>query len=663
MFVDRDLSAIKFNERILIEAGSDRNPLIERLNFISIFESNLEEFFRVRVGSRIDSGKSKKALNEIYASISHLLPTLDDTFDNILKDGKRYFIYANREMLTSAERAYLKQLFLKKIAPIISPFIIDKSIPFPFFDNGQSVIGLTLETKNGKTKFGLIPIPKDLPKAVILPSDTLRFIPIKDVICEFCEKLFHKYTIKEQIVFSIIRNADIDEYEDLYNFGSDLRETMSKLIELRSKTAPISLRYNGEKCEKILRHLKKALCLSKKQMFYQKTPLKIDFLDILDKRLNTHPELYFKPIKSVYPTYAKATSVIDALRERDRLLMYPFEDIQFLLDLLSQASSDVRVRKIMITLYRVAENSKVVATLIDAVKRGISVTCVVELRARFDEKNNIDFSKQLQDAGCEVIYGLEDFKVHCKVLLIEFADGGVISQIGTGNFNEKTAKIYTDLSLFTADFSIADDLKRVFLAIKNNEFVSDSNRLLVAPLHFKEQILNLIDGEIEKCKNGEPCGITLKMNSLTDKDIMHRLERASEAGVKIQMIVRGVCCLIPGVSGVSDNITIKSIVGQLLEHSRIYAFGAGDDCKYFISSADFMTRNTDERVEIAVPVTDSVCKNKLRTILNLALSDTAGSYELHSDGQYRRVDESSEINMQQRLFEIAESGILNSQME
>lgn len=660
MFVDRDLSAIKFNKRILNEAGLPGNPLMERLKFVSIFESNLEEFFRVRVGARIDSGKSKSVLKEIYREVEHLLQILDSTFDGILKDGEQYFNYAKFDTLTTAEREYLKQLFLKEIAKVLSPIIIDKSIPFPFFESGQSVIGLTLETKNSKTKFGLIPIPESLPKAVVLSGDTLRFIPTKDVICGYAGKLFRKYKIREQTVFSIMRNADIDEYENLYKFHADTRDTMSKLIELRKKSAPISLRYNGENCKEILHHLKKALCLSKKQMFSQKTPLKIDFLDILNENLCDKNELHFSKPDSVYPQFAKGTSIIDAVRKRDRLLMYPFEDIQFLLDLLNQAAADTRVKKIMITLYRVAHNSKIVSALAEAAKRGIKVTCVVELRARFDEKNNIDYSRQLQDAGCEVIYGLDGFKVHCKVLLIELQGGGAVAQIGTGNFNETTAKIYTDLSLFTADFSITDDVKRVFSAIKNKEFVRDTSKLLVAPLHFKEQILNLIDIETEKCKNGEPCGITLKMNSLTDKDIMRRLQSAAQTGVKIQMIVRGVCCLIPDEY---DNITIKSIVGQFLEHSRIYAFGAGEDCKYYISSADFMTRNTDERVEIAVPVTDNACKKRLRTILNLALADTSGSYELLSNGEYSRVHSDSNISMQRQLFKVAESDILSASKE
>lgn len=671
LFIDRELSWIKFNERVLEEARSLDNPLIERLRFAAIFQSNYEEFFRVRVGSLCDKllvgaedGKDdrrevKKQLEDIYAETKKLLPVLDDSFRGILDAGKKYFTRVSEENISPAERVVLKQLFEREIAPFITPFIIEKKHPFPFFDNAMMVVGVTIAKKSGGSRFGLIPIRSSLPRAVFLPGKNCRFMLIEDLISMFAHKVFHKFVITEKIIFSVIRNADIDENEGLYDFDIDFRETMSRLIELRSSLAPVELKYIGKDCDKILAHLRNVLFLSKRQLFRQETPLNMGFISLLEKRLDRekYPGLYYSPLSPQYPaTVDRGKSIIDRIIKRDVLLSYPFEDIQMLIDLMDEAAADERVKEIKISLYRVASNSKIVQALIDAARRGKKVTCLVELRARFDEENNIDWSKRLEDAGCRVIYGISNYKVHCKLLIIGLRDGRDIIQIGTGNFNESTARLYTDLALFTANPAIASDSREVFRCLENGSFVEEAKELLVAPLGLKSGVIALIDNEIEKKRAGRPAEITLKMNSLTDKELINKLIEASMNGVKIKMIIRGICCLVPGVAGKTENIEVYSIVGRLLEHSRIYAFGAGREKKYYISSADFMTRNTTQRVEVAVPVHDYMAKLKLARILRFSLQDNQKLRRMRSDGTYVNVHRSvraKEHNMQQELFDEA----------
>lgn len=673
LIIDRELSWIKFNERVLEEARCKDNPLMERLRFISIFQSNFEEFYRVRVGSisdqllvesdeaeTADGNYEKKQLKNIFSATRALLPQLDLAFDEILKDGKRYFTRVKENTVTSAEKVVLRQIFEKEVAPFISPFIVEKKHPFPFFDNGVTVVGVTLPKKNGGAKFGLIPLRKSLPRAVFLPSNNCRFILMEDLIILFIHEVFKNFTITEKIIFSVIRNADIDVNEGLYDFDIDFRTTMTRLIELRGTLAPVELKYTGENCQRILKHLKKNLCLSKKQLFFQKTPVNMGFVSLLEKQLDkqNYAKLYYPPLKPQYPAVLQGgKSLIDKIRRKDVLLSYPFDDIQVLIDLLAECAKDKRVTEIMISLYRVASNSKIVQALTDAARSGKKVTCLVELRARFDEENNIDWSKFLEDAGCKIIYGMPNYKVHCKLLLIGLKDGkGDIVQIGTGNFNESTARLYTDLALFTANPKITNDAREVFRCLKEGVFVEKCEELLVAPLCLKTGIISLIDGEIEKIKMGKPAAITIKMNSLTDRDLIDKLIEASVAGIHVKMIIRGICCLVPGIPGKTENIEVRSIVGRLLEHSRIYAFGVGKEKKYYISSADFMTRNTSQRVEVACPVYDYKAKLKLNKILRLALSDNQKARIMNSDSDYIPVKASAHAkphNLQMELFEDA----------
>ncbi len=670
LWIDRELSWTQFNRRVLEEAQRGRNPLMERLRFISIFESNFDEFFRVRVGALQDqvlmeededadaAKHDAKRLSDVCKATRRLLPRLDALFDECMEDASDRFTRLTEDTLSDDDRAALRQIFDREVAPFIAPFVTDKKHPFPFLENGVQVVGVTLQKKNGGVKFGLISVPKALPRAIFLPGRRCRFILLEDLIQLFAHKVFHRYEIVESIVFSIIRNADIDENEALYDFDVDFRGAMSKLVDLRGKLAPVELKYRGEDCDKILTHLKRMLYLSKKQLFCQKAPLQMGFLSLLEARFpkEKHPELYYEPLPSVYPPQVdKAASLLDQVMERDRLLSYPFDDIAFLLDLLEQAAADERVESIACSLYRVASTSKIVQHLIDAARRSKAVTCLVELRARFDEENNIDWSKRLEEAGCRVIYGPPGYKVHCKLLYIGLKDGRGLAQVGTGNFNENTAKLYTDLALFTGHKGIVEDVKNVFACLEAGRFVEKSEHLLVAPLCLKAGLMDLIDQEIQKARDGQPAGIQLKMNSLTDRELVDKLIEAGQAGVRVQMVIRGICCLTPGVPGLTDNIEVRSIVGRLLEHSRIYVFGAGRKRRYFISSADFMTRNTMQRVEAAVPVYDYNARRKLARIMRLALSDNQKAWTLKADGSYKMPSSSrgKPVNLQLALYQAA----------
>lgn len=669
LIIDRELSWIKFNERVLEEAEAKDNPIMERMRFISIFQNNYDEFFRVRVGSISDEAlvaadntdeelkrEYKKQLKHIFKATSALMPRLDSAFEGILNDGKKYFTKVTEETATNAEKVVLQRIFEHEVAPYLSPFIIEKKHPFPFFDNGVPVVGVTLQKKNGGFKFGLVPLRKSLPRAVFLPSDNCRFMLMEDLVTMFTDLFFGKNIITEKIIFSVIRNADIDVNEGLYDFDMDFRSTMERLIELRGSLAPVELKYKGNNCERILKHLKHNLCLGKKQLFRQETPIDMGFFSLVEKRLDKHkyPKLYYVPLSPQYPPALRKGKLLDRIRKKDLLLNYPFDDIQVLIDLLDEAAVDKRVNQIKISLYRLASNSKIVQALSNAAKSGKKVTCLVELRARFDEENNIDWSKILEESGCKIIFGMPNYKVHCKLLLIGMNDEkGDIVQVGTGNFNESTARLYTDLALFTSNPDIVADAREVFKCLKEGKFVENSKELLVAPLGLKTKLISLIDEEIEKARQNKPCAIELKLNSLTDKELIRKLIEASTAGVPIKMVIRGICCLVPGIKDQTDNIKVFSIVGRLLEHSRIYIFGAGADKKYYISSADFMTRNTSQRVEVATPVYDYKAKAKLNRIMKCCLADNTKSREMNSEAEYHHVVPTANAkthNAQMELF-------------
>lgn len=669
-YIDRELSWIKFNERVLEEAVCKDNPLFERLKFIAIFQSNYDEFFKVRVGSAMDSllisedddecEKYRTRLNGIFKSTRKLMPALDEAFSGILADGEGFFRQITEKNITTEEKSFLKRAFEREIAPFIAPFIIEKKHPFPFIDSTTPIVGVTIKKKNGGVRFGFIPIRTSLPRVIFMPGDDCRFILIEDLIYIFASKVFHKFEIVERAIFMIIRNSDVDESYGLYDYDVDFRDTMSKLVELRQRLEPVEVKYNGNNCDKLLSYLSKTLFLSTRQFFCQQTPITMSFVGMLEKRFpkQKFPSLYYKPMQPQYHTDIDPNqSIISQIRKKDLLLSYPFDDITTLIDLLDEAALSPKVNEIMISLYRVATNSKIVHALVKAAKKGKRVTCLVELRARFDEANNIDWSKQLEEAGCQVIYGLPHYKVHCKLIYIGFNDKKAdLAHIGTGNFNETTAKLYTDLALITSNPDITADVREVFRCLINGEFVDNTQELLVAPNLLKTRVINLIDDEIEKQQRGAPAGIIFKVNSITDRDIIQKLVEASQAGVKIKLIVRGICCIVPKVAGYTDNIEIISIVGRLLEHSRIYAFGVGRETKYYISSADFMTRNTSQRVEVAAPVYSFKAKQRLSRILKSCLADNVKARKMNKNAKYshiKAVRGAAEHNSQIQLYQEA----------
>ncbi|OJU16628.1 MAG: polyphosphate kinase 1 [Clostridiales bacterium 43-6] len=655
IFENREISWIKFNERVLEEAENGDNPLMERLKFISIFSSNFDEFFRVRLGTlndRLlldddfkDDKQGKTAYEQIKGVERHtnkLLPRYDRAYSRILTLLEPYGVtQISTDDMEAEDKEYLRTKFEKEIGPVVSPYIIEKRHPFPFFPNGQIVVGITLETKNSSIRFGLIPVHSELPKIIFIPGAKAKFILIEDLIKIFSHKIFHKFKILERAVFTIIRNADINENEGLYEYDIDFRDTMSKLIERRNKLAPVRLKYSGDNCQKLITHLRKTLSLEKGQAGRQSSPLNLKFLEGIETKLSKaeYKDLYYKVlIPQKNPAIDQTLPIIDQILQRDLMLFYPFEDIGHFIALLEQASKDSRVTAIKICMYRVANNSKIIHNLIEAARNGKEITCVVELRARFDEENNIDWSNRLEEAGCKVVYGLPNYKVHCKLLLIEMntEKKNRICQIGTGNFNEVTARLYTDVSLLTAHGEIAKDVENVFQSLEQGVFAVDNKHLLVAPLELKARIIENIDREIAKKLRGEPAGIVLKMNSLTDKQLIDKLVEAGQAGIRVVLIVRGICCLVPGIKDKTENIEVRSIVGRFLEHSRIFVFGIGRAKKFYISSADFMTRNTTQRVEVAVPIYDRKIKQKLNHVMRVYLSDKVKTRILKPSGKYVR---------------------------
>ena len=494
-----------------------------------------------------------------------------------------------------------------------------------------------------------------------LPSNPKRIILLEDLIKRYSSRVFHKFKVEGKLIFQVIRNADIDENDGLYDYDPDFLETMTKIVEVRSFRAPIKLNYQGNHIPKMLNYLSKALGLRKMQLFEYESPLSFDFMEDLERLFNKKERS-----KVIYPAYkASHNPVLDysgdlmsQILEKDILMSYPFESIDSMVKLLEQASRDERVSEISMTLYRAAKHSKIVAALIAASKHGKKVTCVVELRARFDEHNNIRLAEELQAAGVKVIYGLSGYKVHSKILLIELSDDKKISLIGTGNFNESTARFYTDVALMTAKPELTTDVKSVFESIEAGGFVQQTKALLVSPLLMKSKILELIGQQTELAKSGKSARIVMKMNSLTEKEVMKKLIEASKAGVKIDLIVRGICCILPGVKGETENIHLRSIVGRYLEHSRIFAFGSGEESpiKYYISSADIMTRNLTGRVEVATPIYDENCQRKLQGILDLCLADNVKARIGKSSGKYvlpKLGKKTSKIESQVELMNLA----------
>ena len=639
IYMNRELSWLKFNERVLEEAENPENPLCERLTFASIYQSNLDEFYMVRVGSLVDqmllakdirenktNMTPKEQLDAILARTKKLNRKRDVVYEEIMESLEEYGVHMlNFHKIEKEDRNYLERYFEAEVAPVISPSIVGKRQPFPFLRNKEIYAVVVLETKKGKEKLGIIPCSSaGIQRLIPVPGKTGTYMLSEELILHFVSKIFKGYHIKAKSLLRITRNADIDA-DALYDEDLDYREFMVELIKARKKLAPIRLELSREMDGDVVETLCEYLEVDKNFVFRGDIPLDLSFVFQIQDGLRKRTELFYeKRIPQKSPMFNSHEPILDQIAKKDRFLSYPYESIKPFLTMLHEAANDEDVVSIKMTLYRVAKQSKVVEALIEAAENGKEVFVLVELKARFDEENNIGWSRLLEDAGCHVIYGLDGYKVHSKLCqIMKKKDGNVeyYTQIGTGNYNEKTARLYTDLSLMTADPKIGTEAARVFQALAMGETVEDMDHLLVAPKCLQNKVLAMIDEEIEHAKVGEQAYIGLKMNSLTDKRIMNKLVEASCAGVHIDMVVRGICCLIPGVKGQTENIHIISIVGRFLEHSRIYIFGTQERAKIYISSADFMTRNTLRRVEVAAPIEDPDIRMQIQEMFVTMLSD------------------------------------------
>ena len=647
---NRELSWLKFNERVLEEAYADEVPLYERLKFIAIFTSNLDEFFMVRVGSLYDmsldgdeqidnkTGLSpSQQLERIYHAVEPLYKKRDRYFREVENALRGYGIKDMRiDELKGDDAVFVYDYWRSCILPVLSPQIVDEHHPFPFVANKALHVAVELQKKK-RTIMGLIPMPAALPALLFLPGDGIRYVHLEDIVCRYAEEVFPAYPVLSRNIFCVTRNADISPEDEEFAPAGDFREKMKKLVKQRSRLAPVRL-----ECAQLLNDfffgiLSEKLGLTRAQIYATEAPFTMSYVYGLSQKFDEEMQkkLCYRPFT---PQMVRG-SLFEFPRGRDVLLSYPYESMQPFLRLVRRAANDPGVTSIQITIYRLAKEAKLIDSLCLAAENGKEVLVLIELRARFDEQNNIDWSERLETAGCRVIYGFEGFKVHSKVCLITRLEHGnprYITQIATGNYNEKTAAQYTDLSLITADQNIGRDAAEFFRNMAIGNLEEDYKTLMVAPKCMKSRIMELIDEEIKKGKDGQ---IIFKVNSVTDLEVINKLSEASCAGVRIMLLVRGICCLLPGVPEYTENIRVFSIVGRYLEHSRIYSFGVGSEQKLYISSADLMTRNMQRRVEVAVPIYAPHIRERINHILDVYFRDTAKARELKSDGNYERFPE------------------------
>ena len=672
VYMNRELSWLKFNERVLEEAENPEVPLCERMTFVSIYQSNLDEFFRVRVGSlqdqmlintEIRENKTKmtsaEQIRAIIKEVKKLNQRKDKAYEKLMKKIEDYGItFINYASAKTEEKKFLEKYFMKEIMPLSSPTIVSKRQPFPFLKNGEIYAVVVLETRNKKERIGIIPCSNNmLARMVELPGGKGRYMLIEELILHYIGKVFKGYKVKGKSLLKVVRNADIDA-DAAYDEDLDYREFMEDLMKQRKKLSPVRIDLSREMDETVVDALCRYLDVTPDRVFRSEAPLDVSFVFQVQDLLRRNTELFYeKRVPQKSPEFKDGQSILQQITKEDKLLSYPYDSIRPFLKMLTEAAEDDSVISIKMTLYRLAKQSKVIEALCEAAENGKEVVVLVELRARFDEENNIRWSRMLEEAGCQIIYGLEHYKVHSKLCLItRRGENGIqyITQIGTGNYNEKTARLYTDLSLMTANEQIGMDAARVFQALAKGEVVEDMEHLLVAPKCLQSKVIEKIEEQIQKQKNGETAYIGLKMNSLTDKRIIDKLIDASKAGVKIDMIVRGICCLIPGVEGETENIHVISVVGRFLEHSRIYIFGKGEEAQYYIGSADFMTRNTVKRVEVAAPVYSERLKKRLQDLFDLMLSDNKKARKEDAKGTYSVVEcKGQPINSQELLYQEA----------
>lgn len=654
---DRELSWLKFNHRVLQEAMDPQTPLMERMKFMAIFTSNLDEFFMIRVGSLYDLSllpnehkdnktgwTPRQQLQHIFEAVRPLYEERDDVFHRLEAElAAREVIHVPFNALTEKEKKYVHHYVQSVVMPVLSPQVVDVHHPFPHLINKAQYFLLRLKEEH-KEQFGILPLPTLLPRIVKLPGHEIRYILLEEIIAPYIEKLLEMYKVEEQVLVCVTRNADISPEDEGVDVEDDFRRQMKKALKKRARMHPVRLEVQG----KLSRDMRNFLCtkldIKHEQVFISKAPMDLSYVYALsDVFPQMEKELFYPKFTPKYPgDLDHDESMIRQIQKRDVLLFYPYQSMEPFLQLVKQASEDPHVLSIKITIYRLAKQSRLVEYLVAAAERGKEVTVLMELKARFDEQNNINYAEILEDAGCTLLYGFDKYKVHSKILLItRHVKNKVqyITQVGTGNYNEKTAKLYTDFSLMTADNAIGEDADAFFKNMAVANLHGAYQHLLVAPHALKPALLHCIDHEIIKQQNGREGYIAMKMNSLTDRALIDKLAEASQAGVKIQLLIRGICCLVPGIEGKTENITVHSIVGRFLEHARVYCFGTEEDRKLYISSADLMTRNMEKRVEIACPVMDSRLQKRICLLMDYMLRDNVKARELHNDQNYHEVEQ------------------------
>lgn len=671
-YTNRELSWLQFNERVLNEAGNPRVPLAERMTFASIYQTNLDEFFMVRVGTlmmqmnakeKVIENKtgmtSEEQVKEILAHVCLLEKKKAKIYEQLMGELEPKGIrIINFNRLSNEEGRLLEQYFDAHIAPFLSPMVIGKQQPFPFLANKQLYAIVLLTSQKGKKKTGIVPCSNSVFKRLIeIPTRPGCFMLSEELILHFISKLYPKYEIREKSIMRVTRNADIDAH-DLYDEDMDYRDMMEQLIKKRVRLDPVRVELSRKINDEAKQELSNFLEIGTSHIINVKTPLDLSFVFTLQNYLREQKELFYEkrsPRES--PALSLHESILSQIEKKDVLLSYPFESMKPFIKMLNDAAEDPDVVSIKMTLYRVADRSKIIDALIEAAENGKEVVVLVELRARFDEANNIEMSHRLEDAGCQILYGLGDYKVHSKLCLITRKKGdsyAYITQIGTGNYNEKTSRLYTDLSLITANQEIGADAAKVFLALQQGETVEDVSKLLVAPKCLQNKVLEMMEEQITNKKAGKEAYIGVKINSLTDKVLIDKMIEASKAGVRVDLIVRGICCLKPQIPGVTENIRVISVVGRYLEHSRIYRFGVGDEEKIYIASADFMTRNTIRRVEVAAPIYDPAIRERIRYIFDTIMQDDEKGKEQNAQGIYEdRHIHDVPVNSQEIFFQDA----------
>lgn len=662
---NRELSWLRFNHRVLEEAQDESVPLMERMKFVAIFTSNLDEFFMIRVGSLYDmaaadntkqdirSGMTaEEQLAAIYRAVAPLYKERDKTYAEIKKQLHPYGVCGlGFKELEQQEKKYVKKYFKEQILPVLSPQIVDANHPFPHLLNKEIYVVANLK-QGGKTMLGVVPVPQYISDVLFLPGHDIRYIRMEKVIMEYLELVFDRYQVSDKNYICVTRNADIAPNDELMADNEDFRFVMQETLHKRRRMAVVRL----EAANPLGKEMEKFFCekfhIAPECIFRTKMPMKLGFIFTIADRVpeSMKKALTDPPFLPQPSSMLSEGSVMEQVKKKDVLLSYPYESMEPFLQLIKEASTDPDVMTIRITIYRLAKKARLVEYLCAAAENGKEVTALIELRARFDEQNNIDWSERMEEAGCRVLYGFENYKVHSKICLITYRNKNeirYITQIGTGNYNEKTAKMYTDYSLITSSQEIGEDAAVFFKNMSIGNLDGTYNHLIVSPTSLKQKVLQLMDEEIAKGRDGR---ILMKMNSLTDMDFIRKTAQASQAGVKIQLIVRGICCILPGIPGKTDNLQVTSIVGRFLEHPRVFVFGRGADAKVYIGSADMMTRNTENRVEVACPIYDETIRRRLIHDLKVMLSDNVKAREMTSDGTYRKKEAGEKAVNAQETF-------------